>query len=193
MRPLGDAWAAASLTSAAGWLGIAGISVDGDSATDTTNNSDTNTDSSSQSTDDAVNDEPSTSDAGAAKRLAQSGSVQIGKDVEFLPLGVYALAPPDHDEATAMLQLAVSKDGVVRGSYCDLVSNQGHKIQGAVDKKTERVAFTIGQQGTTVFETMLADLTSPEGEVSLHFPDGEASDWVLARFESTGPEESSKD
>jgi hypothetical protein len=192
-HPMADTWAAASLTSAVDWLGIADNSVDDDSSTVTANSADTSTDTSSQASDNDSDDDPSSSDAGAATQLAQSGSAQVGNDVEFLPLGVYALAPPDQDDATAMLQLAVSKDGMVRGSYYDLVSDQAHPIQGAVDKKTERVAFTIGQKGTTVFETKLADLTGPEGEVSLHFRDGEASDWMLARFESTVPEKSSKD
>ncbi len=192
-HPVGDAWAATSLTSAADWLGIAAIAASDDASADTANNSDTPADATAQASDDASDAEPSSSDATAATQLAQSGAAQVGNDVEFLPLGVYALAPPDQDDATAMLQLAVSKDGVVRGSYYDLVSDQGQTIQGAVDKKTERVAFTIGKKGTTVFETRLADLTGPEGEVSLHFPDGGASDWLLARFESTDPKEASKD
>src|SRR5262249_34223916 len=96
-----------------------------------------------------------------------------------------ALAPQGQKEATAMLQIAISKSGAVRGSYYDVLSDQGHAIQGAVDKKSQRVAFTVGSKGKTVFETQLADLTQPAGEISLHFADGQASDWTLARFEQT--------
>ncbi|HEX3726883.1 MAG TPA: hypothetical protein VHV08_11600 [Pirellulales bacterium] len=185
-RGYGDAWAAASFASAAGWLGLDDYADDGAASDDSANTADTSADTATDVADSGDGQEQeSTSDPAAATQLAQSGAANVPAEADFLPLGVYALAPDGQKESTAMVQIAVSKQGVVRGSYYDLVSDQGHAISGAIDKKTRRVAFTIGSKGKTVFETQLADLTQPSGELSVHFPDGQASDWSVARFEDT--------
>ncbi len=42
------------------------------------------------------------------------------------------------------MQLAVNKSGTLAGNYSDLISGTTVPIQGAVDKKTQRVAWTVG-------------------------------------------------
>jgi hypothetical protein len=179
-HPHADAWAVASLGAATAWLGLTAASdASGVSDGETVTTADTSDDS-----DDSADDEAeSTSDLTAATQLAASGAAVATSNAEFLPLGVFALAPKSQKEATAMVQLAVSKDGLIRGSYYDLLSDEGHAVQGAVDKKTQKVAFTVAKS-KTVFETQLTDLTDPNGEVSLHFADGQASDWTLSRYDN---------
>ena len=183
-HPHADAWAVASLAGAAGWLGIPayGTDDDSDAADDTVTTADTGDDQADDSEND--DDQASTSDLAAATQLAASGANAASGSADFLPLGVFALAPQNQKEAAALLQIAVSKDGMIRGSYYDLLTDQGHTIQGAIDKKTQRVAFTIGNQGKTVFETQLVDLTDARGEISLHFANGEATDWTLSRYDA---------
>ena len=117
-----------------------------------------------------------------AAALAKSGAIDPPKDTKLLPLGVYSIAPQGHIEASAMLQLAITKDGILRGSYYDLLSNEDHQVQGAVDKKTQRVAWTIGPKGKVLFETSLANLTQDKGPLSVHYEDGESRPWTIARY-----------
>ncbi len=83
---------------------------------------------------------------------------------------------------SAMVQLAVSKEGTVRGTYYDLVTDKEQTIQGAVDKNTQKVAFTAGDNGKVVFETGLANLTQDAGPVALYFENGATRPWTLSRF-----------
>ena len=60
------------------------------------------------------------------------------------------------------IQLAVNKQGIIRGNYTDTVTNKTQLVHGSVDKKTQRVAFTVGDNTTTVVETGLYNLTKDE-------------------------------
>lgn len=119
----------------------------------------------------------------AARELAVKGVSEPAKDAAFLPLGVFTLAPENQTEATAMLQLALGKDGVLRGTYHDLLGNADHPIHGSVDKATQHAAWTFGPHGRVTFQTALAVLTEPSGPVSVQYENGQTRQWVLARYE----------
>jgi hypothetical protein len=125
----------------------------------------------------------------AAKQMVADGKNDPPKDTTFLPLGVFSIAPEGQREASAMVQLAVSKAGQVRGTYYDLLTDHDQPIRGAVDKKTQQVAFTFGENGKVTFETSLANLTQPEGAMAAHFENGNTTSWTLARY-SKEPSES---
>ena len=60
-----------------------------------------------------------------AQSLAQSGTdADAPSDGEWLPLGVFALSQPDHPSSNLVVQLAVNRDGILRGNYTDTTSNQ---------------------------------------------------------------------
>ena len=118
-----------------------------------------------------------------ARELAAKGQAEPAKDAAFLPLGVFTLAPENQTEATAMLQLALGKDGVLRGTYHDLLGNADHPIHGSVDKATQRAAWTFGTHGKVTFQTALPVLTEPSGPVSVHYENGQTRQWVLARYD----------
>jgi hypothetical protein len=206
----GNAWAPATLGAAAGWLGAEalGSNAGGYVPVDTVYTSDDGSnddnqdvaaqagdtdDQTADANDDAAEENQNVADAdapqappisSAAAELAKSGAVDPPKDAKLLPLGVYSIAPQGHTEASAMLQLAITKDGILRGSYYDLLSNEDHQVQGAVDKKTQRVAWTIGPKGKVLFETSLANLTQDKGPLSVHYEDGESRPWTIARYAS---------
>ena len=81
-----------------------------------------------------------------------------------------------------MLQLSVAKDGVLRGSYFDLLSNKAEPVHGAVDKKTQRVAWSVGSNGKVLFETSLANLTQETGPITVHYENGQSRPWTIARY-----------
>jgi hypothetical protein len=106
---------------------------------------------------------------------------------EFLPLGVFALAPKSERDASALVQLAVNKQGDLRGNYYDVLTGQDQTVAGTVDKATQRAKFQVSPGGKVAFETTLASLTRPTGWVTLRFQDGKTRQWMLARFDEPAP------
>ncbi len=131
--------------------------------------------------------------AAQAEKLARSGAKDPPKDTAFLPLGVFSSAPQGKSEASALVHLAISKTGLVRGTYFDLLSDQDYPIRGALDKKTQQVAFTFGPQDKVVFETSLANLTQSQGAVAAHIENGQATKWIMARYEKEPADEDAAD
>ena len=55
-------------------------------------------------------------------------------------------------------------------------------IQGAVDKKTQRVAWTVGKNKNTVCETGLYNLTQDEAPALIHIGKDKTQQWLLVRL-----------
>jgi hypothetical protein len=107
--------------------------------------------------------------------------------IEWMPLGVFAIVQGEDDEAVMFLQLAVSKDGIIGGTYTNTAANSSYEIQGMVDGKNQRAAWTIGDKTSTVFETGIYNLTQDETSVLIHFGEEKTEQWLLVRMEE--PEE----
>jgi hypothetical protein len=160
-HPHADAWAVATLAGATAWLGWAATPA----YSYGTYYSDTSTEVISQE----------------ATELADNGTQEVATDGEWLNIGTYALGPKGQATATMMLSLTVNKDGVLRGTYLDLLSNSAQTIQGAIDKESQRVAWRIGAGGRVTFQTTLSDLTAATTPVSLQFDNGKTALWTMAR------------
>ncbi len=122
-----------------------------------------------------------------ASALAGAGSQAQPGNSDWLPLGVFALTPAGQKQSTVTVQLAVDKQGLVRGNYTDTFSGQPVPIQGAVDKDTQRVAWTVGDNKTDVFEAGLYNLTKPEAPVLVHFGKDRTEQWLLVRLQQPAP------
>lgn len=119
-----------------------------------------------------------------ASTLAASGaSADAPADGDWLPLGVFALTKPDQTKSDVSVQLAVSKQGVIRGNYTDSAGNKNQVITGSVDKDSQRVAFTVGDDTQTVFETGLYNLTKDEAPCLKHLGSDNAEQWLLVRLQ----------
>ncbi|REK18669.1 MAG: hypothetical protein DWQ37_03800 [Planctomycetota bacterium] len=174
-HPHADAWAVATFATAAAWLGIAAVDDDGyydDTSSVYTGETDETDDS---SYDDQASQQPVSPSASAAARARARG--------DYLPLGVFAVAPQGATDASAMLQLAVDKQGTLRGNYYDVLTGNDQSVTGTVDKQTQAVNFQLGSNGKVRFKTSLVSLTQPQGKLTLNYADGRTSDWVLARFD----------
>ncbi len=53
---------------------------------------------------------------------------------EWMPLGVFAVTEAEKADPTIMLQLAITKDGVIGGTYQNTATNQTQNVAGKVDK-----------------------------------------------------------
>lgn len=104
---------------------------------------------------------------------------------DFLPLGVFALAPQNEKDANALVQLAVNQQGELRGNYYDVLTGQDQTVSGTVDKQSQRATFKVSPRGNVSFETTLQNLTQAGGWITLRFANGQSRQWTLARFEDS--------
>ena len=119
-----------------------------------------------------------------AASLASTGaSAEAPADSDWLPLGVFALTKSDAAKSDVTIQLAVNKQGVIRGNSTDTVTDKNQVIQGSVDKQTQRVAFTVGDNTTNVVETGLYNLTKDEAPCLIHFGKDKTEQWLLVRMQ----------
>ena len=104
---------------------------------------------------------------------------------DWLPLGVFAVtqdgesASPD---PTMFLQLAVSKQGIIAGTFQNTASGKTKTVEGMVDKETQRVAWTPEGEDRPLMETGLGNLTQDTAGVLVHFANGDTQRWMLARL-----------
>jgi hypothetical protein len=114
--------------------------------------------------------------------LAQSQPAPDPKAGDWLPLGVFGLVQGSETNPHYVMQLAVNKAGAVAGNYWDVAGGTSLPIQGAVDKKTQRVAWTVGDNKDTVGETGIYNLTKDEAPALIHLGKDKTQQWTLVRL-----------
>lgn len=130
-------------------------------------------------------------DAGTAQAYAQEATTIADTGInsnatpqqDWKPMGVYALVQGNDKTSNNIFQLAVNKDGIIRGNFYDGVADTTTEVYGSVDKKTQRCAWTIGKKKDRVFEAGLYNLTQSEAPVLVHFGGDKTQQWLLVRME----------
>jgi hypothetical protein len=117
-----------------------------------------------------------------ASALAQSAPAAEAATDQWTPLGVFALVQKEQSEPHFVVQLAVNKAGAIAGNYTDVLSGTNATLQGAVDKKTQRAAWTVGKNKTTVCETGIYNLTKDEAPALIHIGKDKTQQWLLVRL-----------
>jgi hypothetical protein len=107
------------------------------------------------------------------------------QDSDLLPLGVFALSQGDSTDSNMILQLAVSKEGVITGMYYNTTTDTARPVRGSVDKKTQRAAWTFadGKNTDVVMETGIYNLTQDQTEALVHFGKEKTQTWLMARLQ----------
>jgi hypothetical protein len=105
-----------------------------------------------------------------------------GQQAEYLPLGVWAFVQEEKGDAYMFFQISIDKNGVVSGAYKNLLSEETTPISGQVDKKTQRVAWKIGSNSSTVIEAGLKNLTEDVASCLVHFDKDTTQTWLLVRL-----------
>jgi hypothetical protein len=110
---------------------------------------------------------------------------QQAEQVEWLSLGVFAVTQEDVDESDMMLQLAVSKEGIIGGTAFNETTGVSRPVEGTVDQKTQRAAWTFadGKNTDVVMETGVYNLTQDETTMLVHFGSDQTQSWVLVRLD----------
>lgn len=133
-----------------------------------------------QGYDEAVAQNAQSGGAGGAGNNGGSGAGS--GTAAWQPLGVFSLAEPGQTSSSMMLQLAINKDGIVRGNYINQLTSEQSQIYGALDKKTQRISWTIGQNTGTVFDTTLASLADDDSPVLVHYGPTNTQTMALIRL-----------
>lgn len=119
-----------------------------------------------------------------AVQIADTGrQAQPPDDEPWQALGVFAMTKGDEASSNDIFQFAVSKDGVVRGNYYSALSDSTTPIYGSLDKKAQRLAWTIGNKKTPVFETGFYNLTQDQTTLLAHFGPDRTEQYNLFRIE----------
>ncbi len=103
---------------------------------------------------------------------------------DWLPLGVYSLVTAPDQDPMQLVQLAVDRNGVVRGVYYDAVTNTSHNVVGSIDRDTQNAQWTLESNPDLAFQTGIDQLTQPTGVVEVTLPSG-VQEWQLVRLANT--------
>jgi hypothetical protein len=102
---------------------------------------------------------------------------------EWMPMGTFALLDDEtQTDSTKVLQLATNKSGQLRGNYVDESTGVAKQIRGAVDPKSQRVAFQFDGDEKTVMECGLWNLTQDSVPLLIHLDDTKTEQKTLIRL-----------
>jgi hypothetical protein len=119
----------------------------------------------------------------AALATIDASMVANVKPEDWMPLGTFSLATSANEKnPSRVIQLALAKQGLISGTIFNRSSGNTYTVQGRVDPNTQRVAFTIGNQMDTVFETGLFNLTQNEAPLLVHFGPTQTQTYFVARL-----------
>jgi hypothetical protein len=119
-----------------------------------------------------------------AVTIADTGKqADATKEEEWLSLGVFAMIQGERTDSNDLFQLAVNKAGTIRGNFYNVLSNTTLPVYGAVDKATQRAAWTVGDKKEPIYEAGFANLTKAETTMLVHFGKDRSQQWTLIRVE----------
>jgi hypothetical protein len=120
-----------------------------------------------------------------AQTIADAGQqAKPPEDEKWQSLGVFAMVQGEETAATHLFQLAINKDGVIRGNYYNAVTDSAEPAAGSVDRKTQRAVWTVGGRKFPLYEAGIANLTNAETTMLVHFgQDKKSQQMTLVRIE----------
>lgn len=115
---------------------------------------------------------------------------------QWMPLGSFAiLRDPEQETSDFVLQIASNKKGVIRGNIYNQKTDKVQPIEGAVDQKTQRVAFRIVGDRTHLLECGLWNLTQDSLPILIHTGKDKVQTYTLVRLndpENKAPDDNSE-
>lgn len=125
--------------------------------------------------------------AAQAEQIAASVPDVTPPESDWMSLGVFAITQDGEatgPDPTMFLQLSVSKQGIIAGTFQNTATDSTQSIEGMVDKESQRAAWTIVDQSWPVMETGIVNLTENTTPALVHFADGTTQQWLLVRLEA---------
>ena len=119
----------------------------------------------------------------AADLAGQGDASDNSGNGDWLPLGVFGLMGQGQQQSPDMIfQLAVNKQGIIKGNYYDQVADNPVPVHGSVNKKNQRVAWQVGANKNLVVETGLDNLTLKESTALVHYGPDDTVQYTMVRM-----------
>ncbi len=123
----------------------------------------------------------------AADIAATGAAADAANSNDWMPLGVFAMVRNEQQHPQLILQMAINKQGILRGNYTDEVTEHTQPIQGAVDPQTQRAAWTVGNNKSSIMEAGISNLSEGEAPALIH-KNGKTDHWLLVRLNQPNQE-----
>jgi hypothetical protein len=120
-----------------------------------------------------------------AQDLATSAPDTPADQSEWLPLGVFAITQDGEASGTTpsmFMQLSVNKQGVINGLFNNKLTDETQELEGMIDKKSQRAAWTYKGKSYPILETGISNLTTDTGPALIHFEDGTTQQVLMVRL-----------
>jgi hypothetical protein len=109
---------------------------------------------------------------------------------EWLPMGTFTVLDANGNEKKGnILQLAVNKNGQIRGNYFNEETGKIRQLLGAIDSKSQRVALRFVDDEKMVLECGLWNLTQDSVPLLVHFDEKDSEQLTLIRLTKPETEE----
>jgi hypothetical protein len=121
-----------------------------------------------------------------AEVIVESAPDVQPQESEWMPLGVFAVTQDGQEtgaDPTLFLLLAISKEGVLAGTFKNMATGETQMLEGMADKKSQRAAWGVEGKVRPIVETGIYNLTQDTAPVLVHFADGQTQQWLLVRLE----------
>jgi hypothetical protein len=124
--------------------------------------------------------------ASAIAERAPDWTVEQAQQVDWLPLGVFAVARDGVPDNNMLIQLAVTKDGVIGGTATNKATGDSFPVTGTVDKQSQRAVwkYTDEKDQPLMMETSIYNLTQPEATGLVHYGPNNSQVVELVRLET---------
>ena len=124
--------------------------------------------------------------AAQAQTIASNVPDVAADEVEWMPLGIFALTQKDEEsveDSTLFLQLAISKEGIVAGTFQNTATDKSFEVQGSIDTESQRAAWGPVGEDWPIMESGIYNLSENEAGALLHFADGQTQEWSMIRLD----------
>jgi hypothetical protein len=111
-------------------------------------------------------------------------------EVQWMPLGVFAVTQDGVANDNMVVQLAVTKDGVIGGTALNKQTGASFDVKGTVDKQTQRAvwSYTDATGALIVMESSVFNLTQPQATGLVHYSPDNIKVIELVRLEEPAAE-----
>ncbi len=121
-----------------------------------------------------------------AQNIADQGGADNGDSGDWLPLGVFGLIPPGQKTPTMVFQLAINKQGIIKGNYYDEIADTNVPVHGSLNKTNQRVAWQIGKNKNLVIDTGIYNLTMNDSQALVHNGPDNTEQYTMIRLKQPG-------
>jgi hypothetical protein len=121
-----------------------------------------------------------------AEEIVASAPEKQPQESEWLPLGVFAVTQDGQAsgaDPTLFMQLAISKEGIIAGTFKNMATGETQTLEGMADKKSQRSAWVVAGKERPIMETGIHNLTQDAAPALVHFADGQTQQWLLVRLD----------